>query len=48
MPIDPQNIENTFIILDYGIEKKHTSKGIDLKAFIINFELKSILVGIYY
>jgi len=39
MKIDTENIENMFItsiILDYGIEKKHNSKDIDLKSFIIN------------
>jgi hypothetical protein len=51
MQIDTRNIENMLIpsiILDYGIEKKHNLKKIDLKSFIIKFELKSILVGIYY
>ncbi len=34
--------------LTMALKKKHNSKEIDLKSFIINFELKSILVGIYY
>ncbi len=42
-----ENMLVTSLILDYGIEKKntHNSKEIDLKSFIIKFELKSILVG---